>query len=806
MVKSYFLHALRQMLLNKGYSTINISGLTIGISCSLIIALYVYDELRYDKFHTDVEHIYRINYQTNLQREGVNTALTPAGLAPLVVTIPDVKSAVRLAAWKTFPIRYQDKTFTEKYLLLADANFFDFFSFELVIGDPSTVLKGERKIVLSESAARKYFNYRGPEDESPVGKTLSLAQGYEVQVSGIAKDPPTYSHIHFTHILSIDSWDELPTSSWLNPRVHTYLTLKPEVLIQATKDAIRMRLFSRINDELSATHAESFEEFTAAGNTLNIQLQPLTSIHLGSGVADEIEEPGSRQYVYLYMSISILIALLACINFINLSTALSVSRAKEVGVRKAAGATVDSLVKQFLAESYLYVLISLIFAYYVIAGLLPIFNYITSKEIPYSILFTWPVMLSVVGGIAVIGLLAGSYPAFYLTRFSPVEVLRGRLRETLRKFGMRNVLVVFQFFISSSLILATLVVYDQLDFMQNFNMGFNKGNILNLLHTKNLQEKAALFKEELLQYDGVVRASYANRLPPELDWTSTFRPAGSGKDHTIAVYEMDFDHLETMEYTMVQGRFFSREFLSDSSAIIINETAMKMFGWTDITNKTIYSGYDTPVGRNRQVIGVIKDFTFRSARDPVLPMIAVLAPVPGWEMAVRVKEGWIDSTKAHIEQLWNRHVPNSPFEVRLIEQNLVNAYKTERRTAITFLFFTALAIVIAGLGLYGLASFMGAQRTKEIGIRKVVGGTVTSITFLLNERFLTLVFIGNLLSYPAVGWYMSGWLRQFDNHVSLSVSYFLITTVICVLIAILSTTYRVVKAASQSPVKSLRSE
>lgn len=806
MIKTHLLSALRFMLRQKGFSVINIIGLTIGISCSLLIALYAYDELRYDSFHRDAEVIFRISTQSKFQDKESNTALSPALLAGEVLSLPEVEKSLRLVAWKTFPILYEDSSFTEDYLLLADSNFFHFFSFDLVIGNAGDVLRGERKIVLSESAAKRYFNYQGPQDQSPIGKTLMLAQGYAVQVTGIAKDAPSHSHIHFSHILSLDSWTELQQSSWLMPRVHTYIKVKPESKPDAIRNQLNQLLHNRVNQELTETRSITYSEFKTSGNSINVDLFPLTSIHLYSTLADEIEESGSIEYVYLFLTVSAFIALLACINFINLTTARSAGRAREVGVRKAIGASVRSLMKQFLLESYIYILISVVLAYIILAGLLPPFNYLASKQIPFSVLLSPVVIYSVLLITLVMGLLAGSYPSFYLAQYNPVEVLHGKLREQLRKYGIRNGLVVFQFFISSTLIVATLVVYAQLQYLQELNLGFNKKNIINLLHTRNLEDKGKQFKADLNAYEGIERASYCNRLPPNLEWKATFRPESSDKDYNLTVYEMDYDHLETMKFTMSKGRFFSPDNPTDTTALIINETAMKVFGWTDIEGKEMFSGYDSPNGRNRKVIGVIHDFNFRSAREPILPLAIIPGNEPNWEMAIRVKPGMTEPSLDYIRGLWKKYLPNVPFEAKLVEQNLADAYHAEQRTGLIFMAFTILAIVIAGLGLYGLASYMAEQRTKEIGIRKVLGGSITSITLLLNKNFLSLVILGNLLSYPFAAWYMNRWLDQFEYRISLSLTTFLITTLLTVLVAILSTSYRAIKAASASPVKSLSSE
>jgi putative ABC transport system permease protein len=803
MNKTWLLLALRFMQKQKGFSVINITGLTIGISCSLLLAIYVYDELRYDTFHADAEKIYRVTYRSKLQGKELNTALTPAQLPDgLASSVPGITSVVRIAAWKTFPIRFEDKSFTEDYLLLADSNFFNFFSFRLVHGKPGEVLKGERKIVLTTAAAERYFGQSGAEI---IGRTLALAQGYMVKVSGIAEVPPSWSHFHFTHILSMDSWRELGESSWLLPRVHTYIKVQPETSDEELSAKLNAHVRSRANDELLKTRSVTYDQFRASGNSLTLELQPLRRIHLHSALADEIEQNGDSRYVLLFMSIAIFIALLACINFINLSTARSAGRAKEVGVRKTVGASTWSLMKQFLVESYFFVVVSFFLSFFVIALVLAPFNYFTGKQLPLSLLISPQAIFSIILLTLSLGFLAGSYPSVYLSQFSPIEVLRGKLREQLRSFGIRNILVVFQFFISSSLIVATLVVYNQLTYVQQMNLGFSKEKIINLLHTKNLEDRAGLFKEELLKSPSITHASYANRLPPNLEWTAPFHPIGVEKEYLMTVYEMDVDHLETMQLSLAQGRFFSRDVPADTLAIIINETALGLLGWTDITDKYLFSGYDTPVGRNRKVIGVLRDFHFRSAREPITALAVIPGPQPGWEMAVRVT-GDVDSARTYIESVWNKFLPNTAFEAQLVEQNLSDAYKAEKRIGVVFLVFTMLAIFIACLGLFGLATFTAEQRTKEIGIRKVLGAGVFSIAALLNKSFIRLVLVGNLLAWPVAWWFMSRWLSEFEYHTSIPAWLFLVTLLVTLLIAFLSVSYQAVKAAQSNPVRSLRNE
>ncbi|MEJ0057928.1 MAG: ABC transporter permease [Bacteroidota bacterium] len=432
MLRNYLTIALRFMLKQMGFTVINIFGLTVGITCSLLILLYVNDEVRYDRFHPGADRIYRLGFQGKVQGKKMISAVTGSPVAAGIQSaIPEVESTLRMATWATFPVRSHDNAFTEKYLLLADSNFFRFFNFELITGDPDNVLKGPGKIVISESAARRYFDYKGEGDLSPIGKKLMLAQGYEAEISGIAKDAPLNSHFHYSLILSLVSWDEIPTSGWINGKVITYFKLKPEASIKAVSPNIISFLNRKVSEELKE-HKINIARFKDQGDDMEFFIQPMLDIHLKSHLSNEIEINGDIQYIYLFSSIAIFITLLACINFMNLSTARSVSRAKEVGVRKTVGAQYGTIIRQFLLESYLYIFIAVAIAFLLVLILMTPFNYFTEKQLSLRT-FGHPVFfVAALLFTLVIGLLAGSYPAFYLTRYGPLEVLKGKLRSSKR--------------------------------------------------------------------------------------------------------------------------------------------------------------------------------------------------------------------------------------------------------------------------------------------------------------------------------------------------------------------------------------
>ena len=657
MVKNYLKIILRFMLRQKGFSFINISGLTIGITCSLLIILYIQDELSYDRFHPDAKRIYRLVFTGALENKKFSSAQTGTPVSrALKQEIPEVESTLRIASWATFPVRYETKAFTEEKMLLVDSNFFNFFNFMLVAGHPDTVLNGERKLVITESAAKRYFGYKGNGDKSPIGKTVMLAQGYAVTVSGIAADPPKNSHIHFSLILSLNSWDEARAGSWISNRVATYFKITPDAPLTTVTSKFNILIEKYVSRELAQLNKIDLDEFKSRGNDLRFFAQPLTDIHLKSQLTDEIEVNSDIQYIYIFGSVALLITILACINFMNLSTARSASRAKEVGVRKVVGADYKKLILQFFLESYFYIGVAIFLSLFLVMAIMPLFNIFTEKQLSVTLLFQ-PVFVAI--GIVftiLVGVVAGSYPAFYLAHFNPVEVLKGKLRAQLRSYGIRNLLVVFQFVISTVLIIATLVVYLQLRYIQLANIGFDKGNVINLLHTKNLEANGTAFKNELLQNPEITAASYANRLPPNVDWQSVFREVESGKEYLMSVYEMDADHLETMRYKLAEGRFFSSKIPSDTNAIILNETAARKLGLEKLEEKKLVTNYDHD-GRARNVIGILKDFNFQSFREPVQPLAVVMGFEPNWEMAIRITKGNEESKIELIKSFWNKYAP-----------------------------------------------------------------------------------------------------------------------------------------------------
>ncbi|NJM25123.1 MAG: FtsX-like permease family protein [Bacteroidia bacterium] len=803
MINNYLKMAIRIMMRQKTYAGINILGLSVGIAASLLIIIYVVDEVGYDKFHNDSERIYRLGLNGRLQGNEFNSATSCAPLAEAMQNeIPEVEETVRFGVWRTMPVSYEASKFTEPLFLVADSNFFHFFSFKLISGNPETVLKGTDKVVITEAAAKKYFG-----NEDPVGKILLRGSDKRAtEVTGVVENPPHNSHIQFDMILSGQSWGYMGRSDeWTSNNLYTYFKARPGASLAKIKSAIDGLIEKNAGAELEKYIGLTFDQFRAQGNKFGMFLQPFLDIHLHSRLSEEIVPNGNIQYLYIFGAIAMFIIVIACINFMNLATARSANRAKEVGVRKTVGAMRPRLIRQFLAESLLYSFISSVIALGLIALTLPTFNYLSGKTLAFDALLNPPMMAGIILFAMLIGLLAGSYPAFYLTAFNPAQVLKGKIRSGFKNSVLRNTLVVVQFMVSITLILGSMVVYKQLRFMQQKNLGFDKENVVDLLHTSSLGKNAGAFKNELLTHPEFAGASYANRLPPNIDWTSAHRKIGTEQDYLLSVYMVDYDHLSTMKYEMIEGRFFSRDFPSDSAAVVINETAMKQMGMESIDGQKLLS-YSGESPRPMEIIGVMKDFNYESLRNNVRPMAIYLGGEPNLEMAIRLTPGNTQAQVDLLESVWKKYAPDAAFEYSFLDQNFDALFREEQRMQSIILIFTVLAIGIACLGLFGLATFTAEQRSKELSIRKVLGASSSQVMVLLSKDFTMLVGVAFVLAVP-LGWYfLNSWLEGFAYRVGIDFGLIVTSGLFAVIIALVTISTQSIRAARENPVRALKNE
>jgi putative ABC transport system permease protein len=801
MFKNYFLVAIRNMNKHKFFSAINIFGMTTGITACMLIFLYISDELSYDRFHARADHMYRVNLYGKISGQDIHTSTTcPPMAAALVAEIPEVEEATRIDSYGQSSIKYGDIAFIEDKMFYADSNFFQFFDYKLLLGDARTALKEPRSIVMTEDLAHKYFG-----EEPALGKMVVIGNENETfKVTGVCENAPTNSHLVFNVLLSASSADFLRKTMWLNNSLYTYLVLNKGASIEAVHAKLRGLAERHVGPEMERFLGKSMKQLEAEGGQFGYTTIAVPDIHLRSTMQHEIEPVGNLLYVYFFGGVGAFIIVIACINFMNLSTARSAGRAKEVGLRKTLGSLRGQLVRQFLSESLLYSAVAVIMALAACYLLLPSFNLLAGKTLQMELLYTPTFIASALALIVVVGFIAGSYPAFYLTSFSPVEVLKGKVRSGMRSKGVRSSLVVFQFALSIFLIIFTIVVYQQITFMQERNLGMDKHNLLIINNAWKLDKNQVSFKNTLLEQTGIVDASFTNNNFPGVNNTTVFKASGSEQDHIMGVYYADVDNQRTMRFEMKEGRFFSADSPADTLGIILNEAAVKEFGFEKpLEEEILYNDNEDGLERLK-VIGVYKDFNFESLRDKVRPLAIRFTRTAG-RLMVRY-EG--DPTKAiaTIEKLWKTQTENEPIQYSFMDQNFDRLFRSEQRMGQVFGVFSALAIFIACLGLFALAAFTAEQRTKEIGIRKAMGASMPSLIVLLSKEFTRLVLIA-FVPAALAGWYIaSGWLQGFEYRVEISPLIFVGSGLAAITIAWVTVGYQSIKAAGTNPVNSLRYE
>jgi putative ABC transport system permease protein len=802
MLQSYFNVALRNIRRNKFYSFLNIFGLAFGLSSCMLVGLYIADELSYDGFHRDAQNIYRAGIHVNFGGQGFRSASSCPPLAQgMVDNIPGVEEATRINPWpfRNTVIKYGDKAFTETRAILADSNFFEFFNFKLAEGNIKTVLKEPHSVVLTKATALKYFG-----NESALGKIITVGPNNEAfSVTGIADPAPHNSHIQYDMLLSSVSDELMKNGGWADLEgLYTYFRKTPNTSVASVETKLRQFVVERAGPELGKALGVTFKDFEKDGGIFNFLVYPLSSSHLyHPEIEDGYSPPSDIKYVYMIGSVGLFMLLIACINFMNLSTARAANRAKEVGLRKTLGSVRSKLITQFLSESFMYVFAAMVIAITGLYLLLPAFNLLSGKELLFSTMLTPSMILILFSVFVVVALVAGSYPAFYLTSFNPIDVLKGNVRSGMKSKGVRSTLVVVQFVISIALIICTLVVYNQLRYMADKNMGLDKHNVLLLQNTERLKANQDAFMEAVNNQSGIVKASYIADVFPGLNKAGTYRPNGTTRDILCATYGADYNHLDVLKIELVKGRFFSKDFASDSTAVVINEAAAKEFGWTDPLNEKLWGGDSQPL---IPVIGVVKDFNFESFKLKVRPLVIHLRKRSNY-MLIRYS-GNVQDIVTALEATWKKHAANEPYEYTFVDENFDKLFREDQRLGKVFTVMSFIAVFIACMGLLGLASFTAEQRTKEIGIRKVMGASVASVNALLSKEFMMLVTISFVIA-SALAWYvMHEWLSTFAYRVELGASVFLLGGFVGAIIAWLTVSYHFIKAARTNPAEALRHE
>ncbi len=802
MLKNYYKVAVRNILKYKLFSSINILGMTIGITSCLMIILYVTHELSYDKFHADAERIYQVGLNGKIGGQDIRVANTcPPMAAALVADIPEVESSMRIASMFGPPVvRNGEKIFSEEKVFFVDSNFFEFFSYRLKEGDIKTVLKEPNTVVLTEIMAKKYFG-----EDNPIGGLLVIGNDNKTfKVTGVSENPPTNSHFSYNILVSAQSSDRLKDGIWLNNFMFTYFKTQPNASVSQVEAKFVPLVEKYIGPELEKFMGATLKQMQESGGAYGYYATNIKDIHLYSTSQGDIEPGGNIMYVYFFGGIGLFIIIIACINFMNLSTARSAGRAKEVGLRKALGSLRGQMIGQFMAESILYSLLAVVLALIACYYLLPSFNLLSGKELGMEIFKTPWFIAGIIGLVLLVGVVAGSYPAFYLTSFSAVEVLKGKIRAGAKSKGIRSFLVVFQFGLSIFLIIFTVIVFQQIQFMQKKNLGIDKNNVLMLDNTNRLGNNKETFRNSLSQLSGITKISYTNNTFPGVNNTTVFKTAGSEQDHIMGVYYADYDHQDVLRFELKDGRYFSKDFGTDSLGILLNEAAAKEFGFDNpVGEEVLYSGNGAGF-KKYKIIGVIKNFNFESFKEQVRPL-SILLTQNANNLLVRY-EGDPAAMIQRVEKLWKQHASSEPFEYSFMDESFDRLFRAEQRMGKLFSVFSSLAIFIACLGLFALAAFTTEQRTKEIGVRKSMGASVFNLSILLSKEFTKLVVIA-FVPAAILAWYISDtWLNGFAYRIDINPLVFVLSGVAAIVIAWLTVSYQSIKAASANPVNSLRYE
>jgi len=784
MFSNYLKIAFRLIKRKKLFSLVNLLGLTIGLTSSFLILLYVDFELNYDKFHENADNIYRVymHQPGNLVR-GSSTDLwvtTPPILKPTwEKELPEIE---KIANINNFNVVFKkDELLLDETVLFADPEFLEIFTFPLVYGDPQTALNEPFSLLITERTAAKYFG-----KENPVGKIIPTSDEHRYKVTGVLQNIPKNSHLQFDYLGSFNtlytiSERDWKTTEWLNNGLDTYLTLGPNVDIQ------------QFDQKLRKYDVEGF-----SGQIWSFHVQPLKNIHFNRATRGQ----GDIRYIYIFSAIGFFILLIACFNFINLSTARSATRIKEVGVRKVVGAYRFQLARQLLGESFLFTLIALILSLISVIVILPAFNTLIGKELSIHTLLNLKLLLGILGITLFVGLISGSYPALFISSFQPVRILKGHLKISSKgSLFFRNALVVVQFALSIIMIVSTITLYQQLHYIHTKELGYEK-NLILTFHASGINRDA--LKRDLLEKPEIQKVSFSSGLPTFIGWSNI--PAWEGKDPNDNPFfyrlSVDYDFFDIYELEMVKGRKFSQELGDNSNAYILNEAAVKSIGFEDPIGQPF--GFWKTSGK---VVGVVKDFHFESLHKPITPLgIGILDSRYLGNVSVKISAQNISSTINHIKKAWERLRPQYPFEFSFIDQRIDEMYRTEQKMAASFNYFALIAIFIACLGLFGLASFITEQKTKEIGIRKILGATAPRIISLLTKEFILLLALANLIAWPLAWWGMNQWLKSFAYRIDLSLVSFITAALIAFLIAMLSVSSQFTRATRVNPVDSLRYE
>ena len=817
MFKNYLKIALRNFSKSWSYSLINIAGLAIGLASFILITLFVSYELSFDRWNPNADRLVRPFVEIKFGGAEMALAVIGAPIGPdIAKELPEVQNFCRFREYGSHLVRRDgelQQNFEEEAVLNVDSTFFELFPTKVLAGDPKTCLSEPNTVAISKTKAEKYFGTV----QMAVGEILIFDNRDNFRITAVYEDIPKSSHFLADFLIAMNGNREVAQSPpfWAsNNNFHTYLLLRKDTDYSAFREKFLALSKKKVEETSRQLMNLSLEEFEATGQYARFDLQAVPDIHLHSNLDVELQPNGSIQYIWIFGAIALFVLLIACINFMNLTTARSAHRAKEIGVRKVLGSQRNALIQQFLSEAFLMTLIAVVIALLMVLLILPWFRTLSARavEFPWASATFW---LSILLGTGLVSLLAGSYPAFALSGFDPLKALKGKVHQKIGGANLRSALVVFQFATSIVLIIATLFVYNQLSYIQNKQLGFQKDQVIIVDNAFALGDQVQVYKEQMLQQPQIKSASVSGYLPvPSYRSSTTFTTARAlREDNTInmQVWTVDPDYLETIGLELVDGRFFDEQFLSDSTGIILNEKAVEILGYQNALDQKIYT-LDDPSGvpepdnfKELNVIGVLKNFHWESLRENIGALCMVLGSSRG-SISFKFEATETASVINQLEQSWKTMAPNQPFSYRFMDSAFDQMYESERKIGLIASAFAILAIFISCLGLFGLASFTIEKRAKEIGIRKVLGANLTSIVGLLSRDFLKLVFLSIFLAVP-IAWYgISIWLEDFAYRIEMSWLVFIAAGIIAMLIALFSISFQAIRAGLNNPVETLRSE
>ncbi len=810
MFKSALLIGARSLLKNKLHSFINVAGFAIGITCSLLILAFVWDELHFDRFHPNDDRLYRMALHRSFPGRDASFATTPFPAGPtLLRDIPEIENYCRL--WKPFfnppKVEIGDIEFYEAKTIAADSTFFRMFGLKLKEGDPVNALKDPNSVVLTESTSKRYFG-----GQDALGKMIKVNDSTLYRVTGISEDVPKRSHIEFDLLFSFRSFPSAYNGDfWGSYQCLNYFLLRPGVAPDQVKAKIPSVIKQYMGPQVESLLSITFDEYEAAGNLHNYIFQPIQNIHLESNFQNEIKPNGDSRYVYLFMVVSVLILCTACFNFVNLTTANSVKRGKEVAVRKVVGSGKLQLIFQFITESIVITFLAVVISCLLFIWLLPYFNLLAEKQIAIGDFNLLQVGLLLAEFTILLGILAGLYPAFFISSFPTLKIFKGELKLSHKRWGFRNMLVVAQFMVSIFLMVATLFIYRQMNFMMDKKLGFDKEQILVIERTNQLGGSLRAFMDELQQLNGVEKTSASFYIPGRQMSGGTFHAQGvsATERYLFTSLYTDYDFAATYGIKVNAGRFFSKDLASDSTAVLVNQATVNMVGWENPLEQRILP----TAGTTQKIIGVVDDFHFASLHEKIGPLVIFgispqqLATFNPNLVSVRIASGApVKATVTAIEEVWAKWMQGSPIQYTFLDQEFSTLYQNEERISRIFSTFAILAICIALIGVVGLSTYIANQRTREIGIRKVLGSSASGILILLSKDFVQLLVAANILALPLAWLALHTWLQQYPYQTALTIWLFPAIGVLFSVLIVLTTCLVTYKKAQMNPSKAIRYE